>query len=367
MFDRRLIMNFDWPTLVTAGLISVLGVLNLYSSTYPHPGGTTPLYLKQTYWLILGFGFLFLILACDYRTLIRYATPFYIFCLFLLVLVMVIGRATSGSQRWLPLGFISFQPSELAKIGLILILARFFTERELAQGYSLRDLAIPFLLLALPAILVFKQPDLGTVVLLGFIFLSILTFAGVQPRVWLILGAACAIAAPLFWFFLKEYQKTRLRVFLDPEIDPLKTGYHITQAKIAVGSGGFWGKGFLQGTQSQLHFLPEQHTDFVFSVWAEEWGFVGSFVFLVLLLFLVSRGLKIASNSKDRGGAVLAIGISAMIFWQAFINIGMVVGIVPVVGVPLPLFSYGGTSLVATLIGIGILMNVSMRRFMLNR
>ena len=367
MFDRRLIMNFDWPTLVTAGLISVLGVLNLYSSTYPHPGGTTPLYLKQTYWLILGFGFLFLILACDYRTLIRYATPFYIFCLFLLVLVMVIGRATSGSQRWLPLGFISFQPSELAKIGLILILARFFTERELAQGYSLRDLAIPFLLLALPAILVFKQPDLGTVVLLGFIFLSILTFAGVQPRVWLILGAACAIAAPLFWFFLKEYQKTRLRVFLDPEIDPLKTGYHITQSKIAVGSGGFWGKGFLQGTQSQLHFLPEQHTDFVFSVWAEEWGFVGSFVFLVLLLFLVSRGLKIASNSKDRGGAVLAIGISAMIFWQAFINIGMVVGIVPVVGVPLPLFSYGGTSLVVTLIGIGILMNVSMRRFMLNR
>jgi rod shape determining protein RodA len=280
---------------------------------------------------------------------------------------MVIGRTTSGSQRWLPLGFISFQPSELAKIGLILVMARFFTEKELAQGYSLRDLAIPFLLLALPALLVFKQPDLGTVVLLGFIFLSILIFMGVRARAWLTLGAACAIAAPIFWFFLKDYQKTRLRVFLDPELDPLKTGYHITQSKIAVGSGGFWGKGFLKGTQSQLHFLPEQHTDFVFSVWAEEWGFVGSFVLLFLLLFLVSRGLKIASNSKDRGGAVLAIGVSAMIFWQAFINIGMVVGIVPVVGVPLPLFSYGGTSLVTTLIGIGILMNVSMRRFMLNR
>jgi len=367
MFDRRLIMNFDWPTLLAAGLISALGVVNIYSSTYPYSGTATPLYLKQIYWLILGFGILLLTLACDYRTFIRYGYPFFIFCIVLLVLVMVLGRTTSGSQRWLPLGIISFQPSELAKIGLILVMARFFTEKELAQGYGLRDLAIPFLLLGVPALLVFKQPDLGTVVLLGFIFLSILVFAGVRPQAWLTLGAACAIAAPIFWFLLKDYQKTRLRVFLDPELDPLKTGYHITQSKIAVGSGGFWGKGFLQGTQSQLHFLPEQHTDFVFSVWAEEWGFVGSFVLLFLLLFLVSRGLKIASNSKDRGGAVLAIGISAMIFWQAFINIGMVVGLVPVVGVPLPLFSYGGTSLITTLIGIGILMNVSMRRFMLNR
>jgi len=367
MFDRRLIMNFDWPTLLAAGLISALGVVNIYSSTYPYSGTATPLYLKQIYWLILGFGILLLTLACDYRTFIRYGYPFFIFCIVLLVLVMVLGRTTSGSQRWLPLGIISFQPSELAKIGLILVMARFFTEKELAQGYGLRDLAIPFLLLGVPALLVFKQPDLGTVVLLGFIFLSILVFAGVRPQAWLTLGAACAIAAPIFWFLLKDYQKTRLRVFLDPELDPLRTGYHITQSKIAVGSGGFWGKGFLQGTQSQLHFLPEQHTDFVFSVWAEEWGFVGSFVLLFLLLFLVSRGLKIASNSKDRGGAVLAIGISAMIFWQAFINIGMVVGLVPVVGVPLPLFSYGGTSLITTLIGIGILMNVSMRRFMLNR
>jgi len=363
MFDRRLIMNFDWPTLLAAGLISALGVVNIYSSTYPYSGTATPLYLKQIYWLILGFGILLLTLACDYRTFIRYGYPFFIFC----IVLMVLGRTTSGSQRWLPLGIISFQPSELAKIGLILVMARFFTEKELAQGYGLRDLAIPFLLLGVPALLVFKQPDLGTVVLLGFIFLSILVFAGVRPQAWLTLGAACAIAAPIFWFLLKDYQKTRLRVFLDPELDPLRTGYHITQSKIAVGSGGFWGKGFLQGTQSQLHFLPEQHTDFVFSVWAEEWGFVGSFVLLFLLLFLVSRGLKIASNSKDRGGAVLAIGISAMIFWQAFINIGMVVGLVPVVGVPLPLFSYGGTSLITTLIGIGILMNVSMRRFMLNR
>jgi rod shape determining protein RodA len=280
---------------------------------------------------------------------------------------MVIGRTTSGSQRWLPLGFISFQPSELAKLGIILVMARFFTEKEFTQPYSLRELTIPFLLFAFPAILVFKQPDLGTVVIIGVIFLSMLAFIGVQRKTWMFLGATCAVAAPIFWFFLKDYQKMRLRVFLNPDLDPLKTGYHIAQSKIAVGSGGFWGKGFLKGTQSQLRFLPEQHTDFVFSVWAEEWGFVGSFILLFLLLFLVSRGVKIASASKDRGGAILAIGISAMIFWQGFINIGMVVGILPVVGVPLPLFSYGGTSLLTTLIGIGILMNISMRRFMLNR
>jgi rod shape determining protein RodA len=367
MFDRRLIMNFDWSSLVTAALISALGVINIYSSTYPHPAGVTPLYVKQVYWLIIGFGFLVLVLTFDYRTLIRYGYPFYISCLCLLLLVIVIGRTTSGSQRWLPLGFISFQPSELAKLSLILVMARYFTEKANTQPYTLRELAIPFLLFGIPALLVFKQPDLGTVVLLGTIFLSMLAFIGVQRKTWMILGAAGAVAAPIFWFLLKDYQKTRLRVFLNPDLDPLKTGYHITQSKIAVGSGGFWGKGFLHGTQSQLRFLPEQHTDFVFSVWAEEWGFVGSFVLLFLLLLLVSRGLKIASTSKDRGGAILAVGIGAMIFWQAFINIGMVVGILPVVGVPLPLFSYGGTSLITTLIGIGILMNISMRRFMLNR
>lgn len=365
MFDRRLAMNFDWSLLATALVISALGVINIYSSTYPHTPGVIPLYVKQIYWLALGFAFLFLTLAFDYRTFIRYGYPFYIGCLFLLLLVMVIGRATSGSQRWLPLGIISFQPSELAKLGIILVMARFFAEKEDTQGYDLRSLAVPFLLLALPAFLVFKQPDLGTMVLLGLIFLSILAFLGVHRRAWLTMGIACAIAAPLAWHFLKDYQKTRLRIFLNPELDPLKTGYHITQSKIAVGSGGFWGKGFLHGTQSQLRFLPEQHTDFVFSVWAEEWGFVGGFVLLFLLLLLLSRGLKIASTSKDRGGAILAVGLSAMIFWQAFINIAMVVGILPVVGVPLPLFSYGGTSLITTLIGIGILMNISMRRFML--
>lgn len=367
MFDRRLIMNFDWTLFTTAMLIAVIGIFNLRSSTYPYTGTATPLFIKQTYWLLIGVGLLALILTLDYRTFTRFAYPFYILCLSFLLLVMLFGRTTSGAQRWLQLGFLSFQPSELAKIALILALARFFSENENPRGYGLRDLAIPFLLLTLPTLLVFKQPDLGTVGLLVLIFVSILTFMGLRPRAWAILGLGCASVAPFFWHLLKEYQKKRLLSFLNPDLDPLKTGYHIIQSKIALGSGAFFGKGYLKGTQSQLHFLPEQHTDFVFSVWAEEWGFVGSFVLLFLFLLLISRGLKIASTSKNRAGALLAIGLSAMLFWETFINVGMVVGIVPVVGVPLPLFSYGGTSVITTLIGIGILMNISMHRFMLGR
>jgi len=367
MIDRRLILNFDWTLLVTVLFISAMGVLNLYSSTYPHTGSGTPLFVKQIYWLLAGTGLAIFILLFDYRTIIRYAYPFYIFCLFLLLLVMIFGRTASGSQRWLQLGLFSFQPSELAKIALILALTRYFTENKNNLGYGLRDLMVPLLILAIPLALIFKQPDLGTTGLLVLIAFSMLAFMGFRLLTWLTLGGACVAAIPIFWHFLKDYQKTRLLTFINPDLDPLKTGYHITQSKIAVGSGTIWGKGWLKGTQSQLHFLPEQHTDFVFSVWAEEWGFVGAFLLLFFFLLLISRGLKIANTSKDRAGAVLAIGIGAMLFWQIFINVGMVVGIVPVVGVPLPLFSYGGTSVIATLLGIGILMNISMRRFMHSR
>ncbi len=368
MIDRRLLMNFDWTLLITTVIISCLGVMNIYSSIYPYTGDGTPLYLKQVYWMILAVVLMAFILSFDYRTLIRYGYLFYFLCLFLLVFVMLFGRTTSGSQRWLQLGFVSFQPSELVKLSLVLVLTRYLAEREATStsGFGLRDLGKPFLLVALPVLLVFKQPDLGTAVLLVATSISILAFIGVKLRVWISLAAACAVAAPVMWHFLKDYQKTRLLVFLNPDLDPLKTGYHITQSKIAVGSGTILGKGFLRGTQSQLRFLPEQHTDFVFSVWAEEWGFLGCFVLLFLLLLLISRGVKIASTSKDKSGAILAIGLSAMLFWQTFINVGMVVGIVPVVGVPLPLFSYGGTSVITTTMGIAILMNIGMRRFMLS-
>ena len=366
MFDRRLILNFDWATLLTALFISAIGVVNIYSSTYPHSGAGTPLFLKQCYWLGIGFGMMILILALDYRTFVRYSYPFYLIALLLLILVMAVGRSTSGSQRWLQLGFISFQPSELSKIALILAMTRFFTDKEMPRGYGLGNLAVPFLMVGLPILFIFKQPDLGTVILLLAIFTSILIFVRVRFKTWAILGTGVAVVIPIAWHFLKDYQKNRLLTFINPDLDPLKTGYHIAQSKIAVGSGTLFGRGFLKGTQSQLHFLPEQHTDFIFSVLAEEWGFLGCFILLFFLLFLISRGLKIAKTSKDRAGATLAIGLTAMLFWQACINVGMVVGILPVVGVPLPLVSYGGTTLMTNLINIALLMNINMRKFMLS-
>ena len=366
MFDRRLITNFDWSMLVITVLIAGIGILNIYSSTYPYEGGQTPLFLKQIYWLFLGGGLLSLILMFDYRTFIRYAYPFYFLCILLLLLVMFFGRHASGSQRWLQIGFVSFQPSEFMKLGLILAYTRFFSERENLQGYGLRDLLTPFLLLGIPLLLVFRQPDLGTMVLQVLICVSMLFFVGVRLRTWLTLAGLAAAVSPFLWNCLKDYQKTRFLTFFNPDLDPLKTGYHIMQSKIAVGSGTLWGKGFLKGTQNQLHFLPEQHTDFAFSVWAEEWGFLGAFLLLFLLLLLISNGMQIAKASKDQAGTMLATGISAMLFWQTFINAGMVVGIIPVVGVPLPLISYGGTAVITTLICIGILLNIGMRRFMLN-
>ncbi len=366
MFDRRLIMNFDWALLITTMIIAIIGILNIYSSTYPHTGSATPYYLKQIYWLILGVGVMALVIWLDYRTLLRYAYPFYILGIILLFLVFFFGRASSGSQRWLNLYLFSFQPSEMLKIALIMALSRYFSEHENPQKFMLRELAWPLLIIAVPAVCILKQPDLGTVGVLMLVFVSVLAYVGLQRNTWMALGIGCAVLAPVSWLFLKEYQKNRLLVFLNPDLDPLVTGYHIAQSKIAVGSGALLGKGYLKGTQSQLHFIPEQHTDFVFSVWAEEWGFWGSFLLLFLLLLLISRGLKIANTSKDRAGSILAVGISAMLFWQTFVNTGMVLGIVPVVGVPLPLLSYGGTSLITTLMGIGLLMNLSMRRFMLS-
>jgi rod shape determining protein RodA len=367
MFDRRLFLHIDWTLIFIVVIISILGILSIYSATYPHQGNTKYLYLRQIYWVILGLALLFLVISFDYHLFIRLAYPFFTICLLLLLLVILWGKLSSGSQRWLHLGFFSFQPSELTKLALILALTRFFTREGEEAEFTLRDLFMALLFLGLPALLVFKQPDLGTAVLMVIISISLFGFIGFPLKAWLLLGGGAAVLTPFLWQFLKEYQKKRLLTFINPDLDPLKTGYHIIQSKIAVGSGSFWGKGFLKGTQSQLHFIPEQHTDFIFSVFAEEWGFVGCLFLLFLMLLLISKGLKIALASRDRAGTLLAVGITAMIFWQVFINIGMVLGIVPVVGIPLPLFSYGGTSVITTMVGVGLLINIEMRRFLLSR
>jgi rod shape determining protein RodA len=270
-----------------------------------------------------------------------------------------------GATRWLNLGFFRFQPSELMKIVIIAVYAHYFTKSPNLNGLGFKDLLYPFLLLAGPLLLIMKQPDLGTASLVFLIALSMLMFVGVRFATFVsVVLAAIPLLFAGWHFHLREYQKERILNFLNPERDPLGTGYHIIQSKIAVGSGGVFGKGFMGGTQSQLHFLPEQHTDFAFSVFSEEWGFTGCLVMLLLYLCLVLWGLSVAKKCNDRFGKLLAVGVAAMLFWHIVINIGMVIGIFPVVGVPLPLFSYGGTSMITTMVGVAILLNIQMRRFM---
>jgi rod shape determining protein RodA len=365
MFDRRLIQNFDWVLLLLLLIVAAISILNLYSATYPlRNEGGSQVFVKQIYWFLIGFIIFFLMTTFNYYVLERLAYPIYLFSIALLILVLLSGKVTSGSQRWLGLGTISFQPSELAKIGILLVFSKFFSERGWHHGYRLRDLWQPFLLLAIPTALILQEPDLGTSLLLIVLSFSIILFVKIKWKSLAILLLSTLSVAPLIWCGLKEYQQMRILTFLRPEMDPLGAGYHINQSKIAIGSGLFWGKGFLKGTQTRLHFLPEQHTDFAFSVLAEEWGFIGSAILLLLYFLLVLWGLKIAKNSKDKFGSLLAVGIVAIIFWQVAINVGMVTGLLPVVGNPLVLFSYGGSSLVSTMAAIGLLMNIRMRRFM---
>ncbi len=364
MFDRRLVTNFDWVLLITVCLLAAVGIMNLYSATAGWNLYSTPYYLKQALWLGAGIVLALLICCFDYRHLEHFSLHAYLLTLGLLLYVLLMGKTSMGATRWIHLGFFNLQPSEVAKVVIILIMARIFGRTALPFGYRLRDLWLPAALLVAPFLMIVKQPDLGTALLVIFIAGTMLLFAGLQQKTLLALGIAGLATAGGGWFMLHDYQQARIRTFLNPEADPLGSGYHIIQSKIAVGSGGFWGKGFMAGTQSQLSFLPERHTDFAFSVFAEEWGFSGSLLLLLGYLFLIVWGIYVARRAADRFGMFLAIGVTAMIFWHIVVNLGMVIGLLPVVGVPLPLFSYGGTSMLTTMIGVGLLMNVSMRRFM---
>jgi rod shape determining protein RodA len=365
MFDRRLVQNFDWILLLLLVLIGAISVLNLYSATFPiRDQGGSQIFMKQIYWFIVGFAVLLMMTTFDYHVLEGLAYPAYLFSVGLLVLLFLVGDVRSGSQRWLSLGGFSFQPSEIVKIVLVITLARFFNEHGQVNEFRLRDLWRPFLLIAVPCFLIVKEPDLGTALTIALVCFSMILFSKVKWQSLLILVFGALSAVPFIWANLKEYQQKRILTFLSPEMDPLGAGYHINQSKIAIGSGMFWGKGFLKGTQTRLHFLPEQHTDFAFSVLAEEWGFAGSVFLLVLYLFLMLWGINIAKTSKDKFGALIALGIVAIVFWQLVINVSMATGLLPVVGIPLVMFSYGGSSVVCTMAGMGLLMNISMRRFM---
>jgi rod shape determining protein RodA len=311
----------------------------------------------------------------DYHTIGRYAYVLYAISLVLLLLVMVMGRTGMGAQRWLAIGPFAFQPSELAKLSVTLALARYFAEDPKRGGYGLRDLAIPGVMVMVPLVLVLKQPDLGTALMLLLTSSLIILIAGIRARsviVVLLIGATIASAVFLvppvrhkIWGKLKPYQQNRIRAFVDPGSDPLGSGYHANQSKIAVGSGQITGKGFRQGTQSQMAFLPERHTDFIFAVISEEHGLIGAGLLVILYLVLLLAGVDTATKAKDRLGVLMAGGIVSMISLYVFINVGMAVGIVPVVGVPLPLVSYGGTSIITTFLALGLLLNIQTRRFML--
>jgi rod shape determining protein RodA len=366
MFDRRLVQYFDWGLLGLVFLLGFIGLVVLYSAVTA--GTANPqkiLYLKQIVWFCSGLTVMVIFFLFNYKMLDRWGGIIYLLCIGLLVGVLIFGKHVGGARRWLAVGPVTIQPSELAKIAVVIILARYYSRHAHTNGLTLRELVVPMILTVIPFSLIVKQPDLGTGMLALLLAASITIFVKIEKRSLAYLIGAGTISFPLVWFLLKGYQKQRILTFLNPDRDPLGAGYHIIQSKIAIGSGMVLGKGYLKGTQNILAFLPEQHTDFILSVLAEEWGFAGTISLLLVYLALIARGLNIAYRCRDNFGTILCFGITVMIFWQVFINIGMVMGLMPVVGVPLPLISYGGSSVITTMVGIGILMNVSMRRFMM--
>lgn len=365
MFDRRLVTHFDWVLLALTLILAAIGILTIYSAV--NAGGPTfqrNLYLKQLIWFGIGLVLMAVSFIFSYKRFDQYALIIYCGCLALLASVLVFGKYVGGSRRWLAIGPMSLQPSEIMKIALVIMLAHYFSRHLKKDGFTLLDLIQPMVIVLLPCVLILKQPDLGTAMVLLLIAGSMTLFCGISRGTFLLLATSGAVSIPLAWSFLKNYQKQRILTFLNPERDPLGAGYHIIQSKIAIGSGGVSGKGYLDGTQNALSFLPEQHTDFIFSVLAEEWGFMGAGLVIALFLLLLLWALNIAHNCRDSFGILLVVGVSAIIFLEMFINIGMVMGLMPVVGVPLPLISYGGSSTLTIMIAIGLLLNVSMRRFM---
>jgi rod shape determining protein RodA len=358
--DRRLLQNVDWLLIGAAAVLIALGLLSIWSLA---PGGASSgLAWRQVSWVGVGTIALLALASLDYRQLVRAAPVLYLIGLGGLLTVFVLGRTVSGARRWVHLGPATFQPSELFKLIFVLTLAWALTSRW-ARPVSASTLAWTAVLVGVPFVLVVRQPDLGTALVLLPVLAAILVGVGLRLRVLGALAVGAAAVMPLAWFALKEYQRERLLVYLDPFRDPLGTAYNVIQAKIAIGSGQLVGKGVSGATQSRLAFLPERHTDFIFAVFAEMWGFVGCLVLIAAYGLLVLRGFEIAATAREPRGRLVALGITAVFATQTLINLGMVTGLLPVVGIPLPFMSYGGSSMVVSLMGLGLLLSVRMRQF----
>ncbi|MGE0862516.1 MAG: rod shape-determining protein RodA [Vicinamibacterales bacterium] len=359
MFERRLYYHIDWLLIGAVLMICAIGLAMIYSTT----GGAGPVYWTQVYALGLGAMAMVLCLTFDYRSLADKSHFFFLAMVVALLAVLFLGAVRGGSRRWLDLGAFNLQPSEFAKATLALMLAKMLGE-ERRSALTNTDLAIAVGLTAVPFLLIARQPDLGTAVTLLPILLAVAFVAGMPMKYVYTMVLLAVLAAPIAYKFgLQDYQRERISTFLDPAQDPRGAGYQQIQARITVGSGGVWGKGYMEGTQGQLRFLPVAHNDFIFSVLAEEQGLVGVLVTLGLYLFVIMRALDAARLAKDRLGAYLVLGVLSSFTFQVVYNITMSAGLAPVKGLTLPLMSYGGSSLIATLAGFGLILNVRMRRF----
>lgn len=370
-FDRvsfRSGPQIDMPLLIAIVAISTLGVVNLYSASSAYVGdprhsGLAEIYISQIYWIVIGLLFGTFVAAIDYRHYERLAMVAYAGGLASLGLVFAIGTGVRGGLRWIQLGPLTFQPSEFMKILVVLVVAKFMHNDSKTEPRTLLELLIPILLTIVPVGAVMAQPDLGTSLVYVLITGSMLSITKIKRRSVLlafIIGISGIFAG---WeFYMHDYQKARVLSFLDPKADISGTGWHALQSQTAIGNGRWFGEGLMQGTQNQFGFLPDQYSDFPFSVFAEEWGFFGAIGLLGIYAFLCVWSIHIASQAKDRFGAGIAIGIGALFFWHIVFNVGMAIGVLPIVGITLPLFSYGGSSVLTMLIGLGLLMNVSMRR-----
>lgn len=356
----------NWPMFGVTALLGAIGLVNLYSAVYYWgEGGSLALFWSQFAWTIVGFCLMVIVTILDYRIFHRFAVPLYIMICILLLLALIIGKTVRGTQGWLQIGPFSLQPTEFAKLGYILIAARFFADNPNPDGYSLTDLWKPGLFMLIPFGMILLQGDMGSSLFLILIFISMSMFAQVKRKTLI----SCAViglvaAAAVYSFGLKEYQRNRIFTFMNPEADVRGSGYHLMQSKIAVGSGKLIGKGYLKGNINKLRYLPEKHTDFIFPVLAEEWGFLGSIIVLGLYAALLMMGIEVGAKSRDRFGAFVAIGVVSLLFWQIVINLGGVLGLMPLTGVTLPLMSYGGSSMIAILTSLGLLFSIYARRFM---
>lgn len=365
--ERTFLRRIDLNLILVIFTLNIIGLINLYSATHgPTSKEIARLFVQQIVWLTAGWSIFLIMTLVSYNLVSRIAYVIYFLNFGAVLFVSFFGKVALGAQRWIDLGFFRYQPSETMKLALIMLLAKILSSRSsLGQGMGIKELFLPLVFVLVPFIFIVEQPDLGTALTIMAISGTMIIFTKVKKTIIFAGLATLLVAIPLAWEFgLREYQKNRVLTFVSPQNDPRGTGYNSIQSKIAVGSGKFFGKGFRQGTQSQLEFLPERHTDFIFSVLSEEHGFVGSLITLILFFILFHSCIRIAMHARDKFGALLVVGVLSYVFWHMFVNIGMVMGLLPIVGVPLPLLSYGGSSMLTTMAGLGLVSSVAYRRYL---